>query len=92
MNTGWYRITNKAGAVDVHIYDELGIGRVTAKDIIADLAKVDPGSELRLYVNSPGGSYFDGVAVANALRNWKGRKVAFVEGLAAMLLRFHSLL
>lgn len=44
--------------------------------------------EIRLLINSPGGSVFEGIAIMNALRRHSARVVAIVEGLAASAASF----
>lgn len=42
-------------------------------------------SELHIYVNSPGGSVFEGIAIGNMLKRHKGRTIAHVDALAASI-------
>lgn len=42
-------------------------------------------STINLYVNSPGGSVFEGVAIANMLKRHKARVIGHVEALAASI-------
>jgi ATP-dependent protease ClpP protease subunit len=41
-----------------------------------------------MHVNSPGGDYFDGIAILNSLRDHPARVVATVDGLAASAASF----
>lgn len=43
---------------------------------------------IRLLINSPGGSVYDGIAMCNTLRNHPARVVAVVQGLAASAATF----
>jgi ATP-dependent protease ClpP protease subunit len=99
----WFTFTNKAddpSVVDIHIIDIIGgwidewwspgggPGIVTAKTFLDQLSKLtEPVKTIRLFINSPGGDVFAGIAMANGLRDQmltKGRAVhVFVEGLAA---------
>src|SRR5690348_10202562 len=67
---GWYRFRNAADATEAELflYDEVGgwFG-ATADQFVEDLAGVT-SPNLRVRVNSPGGSVFEGLAIANALR------------------------
>ena len=67
----WYRITNAADSdeAEVMLYDEIGgwFG-ATADQFIADLRGIT-APNLRVRINSPGGSVFEGIAIANALRS-----------------------
>jgi ATP-dependent Clp protease protease subunit len=40
-------------------------------------------SELRVYINSPGGDVFDGVAIYNAIKRHPGKKTVCIDGIAA---------
>ena len=91
----WYRIEAKADSdlADVYIYDTIGEdwwtgGGVTAKGFLDELnALPEAVKTIRVHVNSPGGSVFDAVAIANSLRaqsTEKGRTVEMrIEALAA---------
>jgi ATP-dependent protease ClpP protease subunit len=83
----WYRITNAADSdeAEVMLYDEVGgwYG-ATADQFIADLRGVT-APNLRVRVNSPGGSVFEGIAIANALRSHPANVVVQVDGIAASI-------
>lgn len=84
---GWYRITNAADPdeAEVMLYDEVGgwYG-ATADQFIADLRGVT-APNLRVRINSPGGSVFEGIAIANALRSHPANIVVQVDGIAASI-------
>lgn len=83
----WYRITNAASQdeAEVMLYDEVGgwFG-ATADQFIADLRGVT-APNLRVRINSPGGSVFEGIAIANALRSHPANIVVQVDGIAASI-------
>lgn len=91
----WYRITCQAdaAAADIWVYDVIGTDPwtgegVSAKSFLAELAALpETVRTLVLHVNSPGGSVFDAVAIANLLRaqsTERGRTIEVrIEGLAA---------
>jgi len=83
----WYRITNSADPdeAEVMLYDEIGgwYG-ATADQFIADLRGVT-SPNLRVRINSPGGSVFEGIAIANALRSHPANVVMQVDGIAASI-------
>ncbi|TGZ14742.1 hypothetical protein DV517_62250 [Streptomyces sp. S816] len=82
----WYRITNVASdEAEVMLYDEIGgwFG-ATADQFIADLRGVT-APNLRVRVNSPGGSVFEGIAIANALRSHPANVTVQVDGIAASI-------
>lgn len=43
------------------------------------------GEHLHIYINSPGGSVFAGMAIYNMLSRYKGRKTVHVDGIAASI-------
>jgi ATP-dependent Clp endopeptidase proteolytic subunit ClpP len=85
----WYSINAKAGekTAEISIYDEIGFWGVTAKDFITDLKKID-ASEITLFINSPGGSVFDGLAIYNAIRQHPANVTVKVMGVAASAASF----
>jgi ATP-dependent Clp protease, proteolytic subunit ClpP len=52
----------------------------TFKEDIANLGEVE---NINLHINSPGGSVFAAVAIANTLKNHKAKVTAYIDGLAA---------
>jgi len=83
----WYRFTNAAGSdeAEVMLYDEIGgWWGANAEDFIAELAQVT-APNLRVRINSPGGSVFEGIAIANALRSFAGTVTCQVDGIAASI-------
>jgi ATP-dependent Clp endopeptidase proteolytic subunit ClpP len=86
----WYRMEAKAGedAADVYIYDVIdSYWGVNASEFVRELAALDV-ENINLYVNSPGGSVFDGTAIMNAIRRHKAHVTATVDGLAASAASF----
>jgi ATP-dependent Clp protease, protease subunit len=85
----WQNLTLKDAdeAVQIHILDEIGagwFGGVTAADF-RDALAVAEGRPLDLYINSPGGSVNDGVAMFNMLSDYPGRVHSYVIGEAASI-------
>src|SRR5690606_37482449 len=96
----WYRIENQAEGqaapvqADIYIFDDIGKSwwnddAVGAKEFVDELRAL-PASvkKARVHVNSLGGNIFEGVAIANALRDWQvdGREVeTVVDGIAASI-------
>ena len=85
----WWRITNakKPRTAVLDIYDEIGPWGTTAKDLVAQLRALDT-DEIQMHVNSPGGDYFDALAILNTLRDHTARVVATVDGVAASAASF----
>lgn len=67
-----------------YIYDvidaDFGIG---ASEFVSALSQLDKGSTLNLRINCPGGDVFEARAMATALRQFEGKVVAHIDGLAA---------
>lgn len=79
----WYRVVNRADAdtAEVWIYDEIGWD-VESGPFARDLAAID-AKHIRVRMNTPGGSVFDGLAIYNALLSHPADVTVQVDGLAA---------
>lgn len=62
--------------------DIWGEGRATAKRIGAALRSIG-GADVVVNINSPGGDYFEGLAIYNLLREYKGKVTVRIMGIAA---------
>lgn len=83
----WYRIVNAADSdeAEVMLYDEIGgWWGYTADEFIRELRQITT-SKMRVRVNSPGGSVFEGIAIANALRSHPATVTVQVDGIAASI-------
>ncbi|MCS1351154.1 head maturation protease, ClpP-related [Mechercharimyces sp. CAU 1602] len=58
---------------------------ITAKSFKDDLDVLGEIEELNLYINSPGGSVFEGVAIYNIIKRHKARVSVHIDGLAASI-------
>lgn len=87
----WYRIRAEAEqskTADLYIYDAIDSWfGVSAETLVQDLAGLDV-EQLNVYINSPGGSVFDGLAILNALRRHPAHVTVTVDGLAASAASF----
>lgn len=84
----WFRIENSADdedSTDVYVYQSIGgwFG-MWAEDFISELKQVST-SKINLRLNSPGGSVFDGIAIANAIRSHPASVTVYVDSLAASI-------
>lgn len=80
-----YTIRNAAGdEAVIRIYDEIWWLGVNAQDFVNDLDGITAPS-IRVDINSPGGSVFDGISIYNALRNHPAHVTTRVDGLAASI-------
>jgi HK97 family phage prohead protease len=90
----WYEIREPAplapgesrdgpSTATVFIYEEIGGSMgVSAKKFAADLAALDV-EQIKVRINSPGGSVFDSIAIYNALNHHPARIMVYVDSLAA---------
>jgi ATP-dependent protease ClpP protease subunit len=88
-DNGWYRVAQVEGepkTAEVLIYDEIGgwFG-LTASDFARDIAGLGAIDTLKLRINSPGGSVFDGVAIYNTLVQHPAHIDVYVDGWAASI-------
>jgi len=82
-----FSIKARNGEADIYIYDDIGdsFDGTTAKSFAADLKAVKDAKQLNIYLNSPGGSVFEGVAIYNQIKRHKARKIVNIDGLAASI-------
>jgi ATP-dependent protease ClpP protease subunit len=73
----------------LHLYGIIGgyWGGIDAADMVPAIRAIDADT-LNVYVNSPGGNVYDGIAIRNALRQHSARVVVNVDGLAASAASF----
>lgn len=84
----WFRITNSsedADATDVFVYDSVGGWFGLYADEFIDALGGVTTSKINLRLNSPGGSVFEGITIANALRAHPASVTVYVDGLAASI-------
>jgi ATP-dependent protease ClpP protease subunit len=82
---GWYSIKAiSADEADVLIYDEISWDGISADSFQRELGSVQ-ARQLNVHINSPGGSVFDGIAIANALYSHPATVNVYVDGLAASI-------
>ncbi|RKN61868.1 Clp protease ClpP [Streptomyces klenkii] len=83
---GWYQIRNAADdETEILLYEEIGgwFG-ATAEALIDELSEIKTG-RITVRLNSPGGSVFEGIAIANALRAHPATVTTRVDGIAASI-------
>lgn len=82
----WYKINARDGGIaEIAIFDEIGDYGVTARQFSQELAGYRDISLIKLYIHSPGGDVFEGMAIYNLLRNHPARVEGEVLGLAASM-------
>ena len=81
----WYAMKRVNDAVDIDLMDEIGLFGITAADFKDELQQMDAGGDIRVSINSPGGSVFDGIAIYSLLKERQDRTKVEVYGLAASI-------
>lgn len=95
MNKEWLKIKNNANITEIYINGDIesdtendgflelfGLkdNNIYPKNIAEALKRAE---EVHVHINSYGGDVFAGVAIANILKNHKGKTIAYIDGLAA---------
>lgn len=82
-----YRMEKKKKSADIYFYDVIGSSweGTTAKQFGKDLKEIGDVETLNLFINSPGGSVFDGIAIYNQLARHSAKKIVHVDGYAASI-------
>jgi ATP-dependent Clp protease protease subunit len=73
---------------EVYIYESIGegwYGGITAKSFSDAMKEIGKASALDVYINSPGGSVFDGISIYNQIRRFDGERVVHIDGIAASI-------
>lgn len=82
------RAQAKSKVGELYLYDAIGagwFGGISSKDVAQALKELDGAKTLKVYVNSPGGDVFEGVAIHNLLARWDGETTVYVDGLCASI-------
>lgn len=86
----WFRfVTNKADPKkhEVYLYGDIGEtfwgDGVSAQAFVDELNDIPDDAELDIRINSPGGSAWDGMTIANAIMRHKAKTTTWIDGLAA---------
>ena len=58
---------------------------ICPKDIVEFLKDLENQETIEIHINSGGGSVFGGLAIYNQLKNYKGKKVVYIDGLAGSI-------
>jgi ATP-dependent protease ClpP protease subunit len=82
-----------SSSADLYIYGEIVDNTdwkwdetdVMPDDVLRALNQVNDLDELNIYINSPGGSVFAGLAIYNMLSRNKAKKIVHVDGVAASM-------
>ena len=84
-----WNVEEGGGVGSLHIYGVIGgyWGGVDAAELVPALRALDVAT-LNVYINSPGGDVYEGIAIRNALRQHSANVVVTVDGLAASAASF----
>lgn len=83
-----FEVINRGEDAEVWIYDDIGegwFGGLSAKQFVTELKPIKNAKRISVYMNSPGGNVFDGIAMHNSLKRLTGEKTVYVDGLAASI-------
>lgn len=82
----WYSMRAlSANIAELRIEGEIGAWGITAKQFAKDLKALGDVSQINMYVNSPGGEVFEGIAIYNMLKHHPAHIDGVVGGLAASM-------
>ena len=85
IDTAWYNVkAQDDNTLEINIFEEVGLWGVTASEFIREIQNADPDNIL-LRVNSPGGSFSQGLAIYNFLESFSGRVDVVVEAFASSI-------
>jgi ATP-dependent protease ClpP protease subunit len=83
----WYRITNAIEPTDnpcLYLYGDIGSWGITAAQCIAELSEMT-APVIDVYISSPGGEVFEGLALYSALRAHRAKIMVRIDSLAASI-------
>ena len=84
--TDKFAVVMKADEVEITLYDVIdGFWGISASSIYQAIKDRSGIKTIRLRINSPGGSVFEGMAIYNMLRSHPARKIVNVDGIAASM-------
>lgn len=83
---------SESRSASLHLYGVVGgwWGEIDATTLVPAIRDLDV-DDLAVYINSPGGDVYDGIAIRNALRNHSARVTVTIDGLAASAASFIAL-
>lgn len=74
---------------EIYVYEQIGegwFGGITAKSFQKSMEEIKNVEELAIYINSPGGNVFDGVAIYNMIKRHEAKsKKVYIDGIAASI-------
>jgi ATP-dependent protease ClpP protease subunit len=81
---GSVEVKSAGAATELYLYGDIGPGGgIDAPKVQTALKGRNDAGPLNIYLSSPGGSPFEGIAITSILGRWRGRTVTYVDGIAA---------
>lgn len=68
---------------DIYLYDVIGFPFIEAKDLLYEIPH--NATEINVYINSPGGDIFQGIAIYNQLKNHQAKVNVIIDSQAASI-------
>lgn len=87
MGNHYFKIkaADYGSSADIFIYDSIGGDGLTAKSFAEELKKVGLVDKLNVFINSDGGSVFEGMTIHEHLRRHPAHITVHVDGIAASI-------
>jgi len=80
----WFKINNQADETEIFIYDVIGFPFMDVSAFVQELSSIK-APEITVRINSPGGNFFDGLTIKNALSSHPAKIITKIEGVAASI-------
>ncbi len=74
--------------VEIKLYGPVGYADSSAANIVNEIDKAPQNQVINLRINSPGGDFYDGATIYNALKDAPNTVHAYIEGMAASAASF----
>lgn len=89
-NTGYFEFKAQSDNIaELVIYGDISSDKWWGNEIIPTEIKESldnaNGKDLNIYINSPGGDVFAGIAIYHLLKRYQGKKVVYIDGIAASI-------
>ena len=88
MDKKGFRSLKAGNTAELYIYDDIGdswMGGISAKDVKDELKRIGKVDAIEVYINSAGGSVFDGTAIHTQLERNTSKINVHIDGLAASI-------
>lgn len=81
----WYSVRMQGSIAEISIFDEIGFWGTNAQDFQREFNEIRDAASIKVSINSPGGSFFDGMAIYQLLSTVRDRVDVEVYGIAASI-------